>query len=140
MIIGIGTDITSIVRLGQVLDGYGERFVARCFSPEESARVEAQSKGDAALRASGYAKRWAAKEACAKALGLGIRGNIFMKDIVVMNDGVGKPSIVLQGGAKDRLTKLTPEGMTAQIHMSLSDEPPLAVAFVAISAIAGSGR
>jgi holo-[acyl-carrier protein] synthase len=138
MILGVGTDIASIARIQGVLDDHGARFTQRCFSENERAYVEAAAKGDAAARAAGYAKRWAAKEACAKALGLGITEEVFLKDIEVINDAGGKPALRLLGGAKDRLTALTPKGMTSHIHVSLSDEPPLALAFVVISAEAVS--
>ena len=134
MILGIGTDLTHIDRLAEVLKTHGERFIDRCFGAEEREKVEQSAKGDAALRASGYAKRWAAKEACAKALGLGIRQDIYLKDIVVANDAEGKPGLVLTGGAKDRLTALTPQGMTATVYVSLTDEFPMALAFVVVSA------
>jgi holo-[acyl-carrier protein] synthase len=137
MILGIGTDMTSIERIAGVLKDHGDRFTQRCFADEERTKVENAAKGNPDVRAAGYAKRWAAKEACAKALGLGIREEIFLKDIVVINDGDGRPSLLLKGGAKDRLTAITPKGMTSHIHVSLSDEPPLAVAFVVISAAAG---
>jgi holo-[acyl-carrier protein] synthase len=131
LILGIGTDITDIRRIARLLEGRGERFIARCFSDFERERVEA---GDPALRASGYAKRWAAKEACAKALGLGIAEGVYLRDIAVENDDKGAPRLVLSGAAKERLTALEPRGMTARAHVSLSDEPPLALAFVVISA------
>ena len=132
MIIGIGTDIASIDRISRVLGDDGARFTERCFAPEERARVEKQT--DEKSRASGYAKRWAAKEACAKALGLGIREQIYLKDIAVVNDEAGRPSMALAGGAKDRLTELTPAGMTPRIDVSLSDDGGMALAFVVISA------
>ena len=141
MILGIGTDLASIDRIAGVLEQHGQRFVDRCFGPEESRKVETSAKGDALLRASGYAKRWAAKEACAKALGLGISHDIYLRDIVVVNGDNGQPALVLSGGAKERLTVLTPKGMTAEIHVSLTDdaaeEKPgtgMALAFVVISA------
>ena len=141
MILGIGTDLTSIARITHVLEKHGERFIARCFGKEEAEGVEKRAEGNAQLRAAGYAKRWAAKEACAKALGLGIRNEIYLKDIVVVNNADGQPRLVLTGGAKDRLTAITPEGMTAQIHVSLTDEASgeglgtgMALAFVVISA------
>lgn len=134
MILGTGTDIVSIDRIGAALEKQGERFLARCFSDGEVAHVEAAAKGDPARRMAGYAKRWAAKEACAKALGLGIRDGVALKDFAVANDDMGAPSMALSGGAKERLTLLTPGGMTPYIHVSLSDEPPLALAFVVISA------
>lgn len=132
MIIGIGTDIASIDRISRVLGDHGARFTERCFAPEERARVEKQT--DEKSRASGYAKRWAAKEACAKALGLGIREQIYLKDIAVVNDDAGRPSMALAGGAKDRLVELTPAGMTPRIDVSLSDDGGMALAFVVISA------
>lgn len=137
MILGIGTDMASIARIAGILQDHGDRFVQRCFAAEEQAKVEGAARGNPDVRAAGYAKRWAAKEACAKALGLGIREEVFLKDIVVINDAEGKPGLTLKGGAKDRLTALTPKGMTSHIHVSLSDEPPLALAFVVISATPG---
>ena len=134
MILGIGTDMASAERIARILAEKGDRFITRCFAPEERARVEESAGGEARRRASGYAKRWAAKEACAKALGLGIRDDIFLKDIAVVNDAAGKPMIELSGGAKERLTRLTPDGMTASVHVSLSDEGAMALAFVVISA------
>jgi len=137
MILGIGTDLTSIDRLQAVLENHADRFLDRCFGAEERDKVEKSSGGDLRARAAGYAKRWAAKEACSKALGLGIRAGIHLKDIVVVNDGEGQPGLILTGGAKDRLTALTPGGMTAQVRVSLADETPMALAFVVISAGAG---
>jgi len=134
LILGIGTDLASIARIADVLEKHDTRFVARCFGAEEVEKVEEQAAGNAQLRAAGYAKRWAAKEACAKALGLGIRNDIYLKDIVVVNNADGRPQLVLTGGAKDRLTAITPEGMTAHIHVSLTDESLMALAFVVISA------
>lgn len=134
MILGIGTDLANIDRIAATLQNHGEQFIERCFSPEEREKVENAAKGDPLLRAAGYAKRWAAKEACAKALGLGIRRNIRLKDITVTNDADGRPGMVLTGGAKDRLTAITPQGMNPYIHISLTDESPMAAAFVIISA------
>ena len=146
LILGIGTDLAIIERIAGVLEKHDTRFIVRCFGTEEAERVEKQSAGDAQLRAAGYAKRWAAKEACAKALGLGISNDIYLKDIVVVNNTDGQPQLALTGGAKDRLTAITPEGMTAHIHVSLTDEAAgeksgakagagLALAFVVISAV-----
>jgi holo-[acyl-carrier protein] synthase len=142
LILGIGTDLASITRIAKVLEEHDKRFIARCFGAEEAQRVEKQAKGVPHLRAAGYAKRWAAKEACAKALGLGIRNDIYLKDIVVANTPEGQPQLVLTGGAKDRLTAITPEGMTPHIYVSLTDEAQsgteggtgMALAFVVISA------
>lgn len=130
MILGIGTDMASIARIEDVLATQGERFIARCFAAEERAHVEKNPE----RRAAGYAKRWAAKEAAAKALGLGIRDGIFLKDIVVINDAMGRPSLELRAGALERLRAITPAGMTADIQVSLSDEARAALAFVVISA------
>ena len=131
MILGIGTDMASIERIETAIEKNGKRFIDRCFAKEEKERVEKLGK---AARAAGYAKRWAAKEACAKALGLGIRAGIYLKDIVVTNDKAGKPALVLKGGAKKRLAALTPKRMVPHIHVSLSDESRMALAFVVISA------
>jgi len=135
MILGIGTDIVRQERIAEVLERHGDRFIDRCFDAAERAYVTQKAGGREALRAAGYAKRWAAKEACAKALGLGIRDNIFLKDIIVTNDAAGKPALTLQNGAKERLTRLTPEGMTPVMHLSLADDAPTAMAFVVISAV-----
>lgn len=129
MILGIGTDIADMERIKTVLDEHGGRFKARCFAAEE--REKAEKSQDAAAA---FARRWAAKEATAKALGSGIRDDIYLKDIVILNDPAGRPFLELRGGAKERLTAMTPEGMTPHIHLSLSDEPPMALAFVVISA------
>jgi len=134
MIIGTGTDIVSIDRIRAVLLDHGERFIERCFTDDEREHVERRAGRNSDIAVAGYAKRWAAKEACAKAMGLGIRDHIHLKDIAVVNDSAGKPTIRLEGGAKERLTSLTPRGMTVDIHVSLSDEPPYALAFVVISA------
>lgn len=133
MIIGIGTDLASIDRIARTLLEHGDRFIQRCFAPEESARVEEKSKGNETLRAAGYAKRWAAKEACAKALGSGFRDQVFLKDIIVQNDAAGKPSLYLQGEAAAQLAALTPAGKKASIQVSLSDDGGCALAFVVIS-------
>jgi holo-[acyl-carrier protein] synthase len=133
MILGIGTDLASITRIAEVLARHDDRFIDRCFGAEEREKVEKSAK-DATACAAGYAKRWAAKEACAKALGLGIRNGIYLKDIVVLNDAEGRPALDLRGGAKDRLTALTPRGMTATVHVSLTDERGTALAFVVVSA------
>jgi len=122
MIIGIGTDIADIKRIEKTLAEHGDRFVARIFAPEEA--------GEGAAH---YAKRWAAKEAAAKALGCGIRDGIHMKDFVVTKDAAGKPSLKLEGGAAARLTAITPPGKTASIQLSLADDAGMALAFVVIS-------
>jgi holo-[acyl-carrier protein] synthase len=134
LILGIGTDIADINRIEKTLQEQGARFIDRCFSDSEKDYVEKAAGGDEKKRSAGYAKRWAAKEACAKALGLGIRAGIFMKDFSVVNDAQGRPALHLSGGAKERLTALTPEGMTAEVWLSLSDDGGMAAAFVVISA------
>lgn len=126
MILGIGTDIVPIARIAETLAEQGERFINRCFVSAETADKDPSPAF--------YAKRWAAKEACAKALGLGIRDGIYLRDIAVANDAAGKPSLVLTGGAKERLTVITPRGMTPVIHVSLTDDGGMAMAFVVISA------
>lgn len=135
MILGIGSDLTPVDRIGHTLARHGDRFVRRVFSVAEIAHVDATAKGDAGIRAQGYAKRWAAKEAAAKALGLGIRDGIFLKDLAVMNDAAGRPSLVLSGGAEARLQAITPAGMQGVAHVSLSDDGGMALAFVVISAV-----
>lgn len=130
MILGIGTDMVDIQRIAETLDRHGDRFVARCFSAAERSHIEKTPFS----RTAGYAKRWAAKEAVAKALGLGIRSGIFLKDISIINDQWGRPSVEVSGGAAARLTALVPKGMRPVLHVSLADEPPMALAFVVISA------
>ncbi|MDD9900702.1 MAG: holo-ACP synthase [Alphaproteobacteria bacterium] len=134
MILGIGTDMASVDRLVQVLTAHDARFVARCFADEERDRVEGVAAGDMTRRAAGYAKRWAAKEACAKALGTGVSADVFLKDMVVVNDDGGRPSLDLRGGAAARLQYLTPAGFMPRLHLSISDEAGMAMAFVVISA------
>ena len=134
MIIGTGTDIVSIDRIRAVLLDHGERFIERCFTDDEREHVERRAGRDSDIAVAGYAKRWAAKEACAKALGLGIRNDIYLRDIIIGNDSAGKPSILLEGGAARRLQEMTPAGATARIDLSLSDDGGMALAFVVISA------
>ena len=132
MIIGIGSDILDADRLGKVLDRFGERFIKRCFTAAEIAKAE--RRRGAGTHIATYAKRFAAKEACAKALGTGFSHGVFMKDIGVVNDYAGKPTLVLTGGALARLQALTPKGQTAHIHLTLTDEPPMVQAQVVIEA------
>ncbi len=131
MIIGIGSDIVDIRRIEQTLERFGERFLQRIYT--ETERRKANSRANAAAT---YAKRFAAKEACAKALGTGFRRGVFFRDLGVVNLPGGKPSLALTGGAAARLAQLTPAGMTAQIDLTITDEYPLAQAFVIISAAA----
>ncbi len=132
MIIGIGSDILDVRRLEKVLNRFGDRFIGRCFTGEERARAERRRPGG--THAATYAKRFAAKEAVSKALGTGFSHGVYMKDIGVVNDPAGKPSVVLTGGALSRLEFLTPAGKTAHIHLTLTDEPPMVQAQVIIEA------
>jgi holo-[acyl-carrier protein] synthase len=130
VIIGLGSDLSDIRRVKETLDRYGARFTQRIFTELERARSE--RKPDAA---SSYAKRFAAKEACAKALGTGMRGGVFWKDMGVVNLRSGQPTMALTGGALARLEEMTPPGMKAVIHLSLTDDHPYAQAFVIIEAL-----
>jgi len=133
MIIGIGNDLADIRRIEKLLESSGDQFINRCFTEEEQAKARKSStqKG----QSSTYAKRFAAKEACAKALGLGFAGGVEMRDIGVRTDENGRPFIELEGGALKRLEAITPQGRIAQLHLSLSDEYPYAQAFVVIETV-----
>jgi holo-[acyl-carrier protein] synthase len=131
-VIGLGNDMVDIRRIAKSLVKWDEKFKARVFTEIEMARSDKKS-GDG--RAASYAKRWAAKEACSKALGLGIRGEVTFKSIGIENDDLGRPYIVLSEGARDQLNEITPEGMTAQINLTISDEYPYAQAIVLITAL-----
>ncbi len=130
MIIGIGSDITDIRRVEKVIERHGERFITRIFTEVERARAERRKN-----RVETYAKRFAAKEACAKALGTGIRGGVWWRDMGVVNLPSGRPTMKLTGGALKRLESLMPEGFDARIDLSITDEYPLAQAFVVISCV-----
>lgn len=130
MIIGIGSDLIDIRRIERSLERYGERFVVRLYTDVERARSERR-----AGRAASYAKRFAAKEACAKALGTGISDGVFWKDMGVVNLPGGKPTMLLTGGAARRLEALLPAGHEAAIHLTITDDFPLAQAFVVIEAV-----
>jgi len=132
MIIGIGHDITAINRIEKMLDQYGDRFIQRVFTAEEQELAE--SRREAGQHNATYAKRFAAKEACVKALGTGVAEGIYLKDIGVSLNEKGKPRIILTGGALEKLKALTPPGQSAEIHLSLTDEPPYASAYVIIEA------
>ena len=132
MIVGIGSDLSDIRRIKGSLDRFGERFVQRVFTEVERKRSE--RKGD---RAASYAKRFAAKEACAKALGTGIRRGVFWRDMGVVNLPSGQPTMRLTGGAAQRLAELVRPGMEPFIHVSLTDDHPYAQAFVVIEARPG---
>jgi holo-[acyl-carrier protein] synthase len=132
VIIGIGSDLSDIRRIEKSLERFGERFTHRVFTEVERARSD--RKPD---RAASYAKRFAAKEACAKALGTGIRRGVFWRDMGVVNMRSGQPTMALTGGAAERLAALIPPGMKPVIHLSLTDDHPYAQAFVIIEAVAG---
>ena len=131
MIIGVGNDLCDIRRIDDSLARFGERFIKRCFTETERQISDAR-----ASRAASYAKRFAAKEACAKALGTGLRAGIAWRDMGVVNLPSGKPTLHLTGGAAARLEALTPPGHQVFIHLTLTDEYPLAQAQVIIEAIA----
>jgi len=131
VILGLGSDICDIRRIEQVLARHGERFLARVFTPAERAKAERRTE---ALRPGTYAKRFAAKEACAKALGTGFARGVFMSDLGVVNLPGGQPTLILAGGAAARLAAITPAGMAARIDLTLTDEYPYAYAQVIISA------
>ncbi|MFP6708569.1 MAG: holo-ACP synthase [Alphaproteobacteria bacterium] len=130
MIIGIGNDLIDIRRIERTLERFGDRFIQRIFTPLEQKKAERRRN-----RVETYAKRFAAKEACSKALGTGFRKGVFWRDLGVVNLSGGKPSLELTGGALKRLQELTPAGMKAQIDLTLTDEPPLGQAIVIISAV-----
>jgi len=129
MIIGIGSDLCDVRRIEQTLARHGERFVARIFTDIERATAERRAR-----RAETYAKRFAAKEACAKALGTGFRAGVFFRDMGVVNLPSGRPTMALTGGALARLKAITPQGYAPRIDVTITDEGPMAQAFVLISA------
>jgi holo-[acyl-carrier protein] synthase len=134
MILGIGSDICDARRIAQVIERHGDRFLQRVFTPVERARAERRRN-----RIETYAKRFAAKEACAKALGTGLRAGVWWRDMGVINLPSGRPSMELTGGAKRRLQAITPPGHQARIDLTITDEGPMAQAFVIISAVPLSG-
>jgi holo-[acyl-carrier protein] synthase len=129
VIIGIGSDLSDIRRVTETLERFGERFTHRCFTETERRKADAR-----AGRAATYAKRFAAKEACAKALGTGIRRGVAWRDMGVVNLPSGQPTMKLTGGAAARLAAITPAGCDAFIHLTITDEHPIAQAFVVIEA------
>ena len=131
MIIGIGSDLIDIRRIEKTLERHGERFTHRCFTEVERAKSDRR-----AARAASYAKRFAAKEACSKALGTGLSQGVFWRDMGVVNLPGGKPTLRLTGGAASRLETITPKGMSVAIHLTITDDYPLAQAFVIIEAVA----
>lgn len=130
MIIGIGNDLIDIQRIEKTLERFGERFINRLYTDIEKKKSERRMQ-----RAASYAKRFAAKEACSKALGTGLRQGVFWRDMGVINLPSGKPTMLLTNGALARLEKITPEGMQAQIDLTITDDFPLAQAIVIISAV-----
>ena len=130
MILGIGTDIIDINRIKNTINKYGKRFKKRCFTKKEIMKAEKSYNPDHS-----YAKRYAAKEACSKALGTGFRKGVFWRDMGVINLPSGKPTMTLKGGALKRLREITPKGLVAQIDLTITDELPMAGALVIISAI-----
>jgi len=130
MILGMGNDLVDIRRIERTLGRFGARFIERVFTKVEREKSERRKNSSAS-----YAKRFAAKEACAKALGTGFRQGVFWRDLGVINLASGKPSMVLTGGAAQRLTSMTPSGMKVMIEISITDESSLAEAIVIISAI-----
>ncbi|HTO82541.1 MAG TPA: holo-ACP synthase [Methylomirabilota bacterium] len=130
MILGIGNDIIDIRRVERTLERYGRRFIERVFTPVEQKKSEGRRN-----RAASYAKRFAAKEACSKALGTGLRNGVFWRDLGVVNLPSGKPTLQLTGGAAARLKAMTPPGMRAQIDLTITDDFPQAQAIVIISAV-----
>ncbi len=134
MIIGLGSDLIDITRIERTLERFGDRFVQRCFTDIERTKSDRRAN-----RADSYAKRYAAKEACSKALGTGFRKGVFWRDMGVVNLPSGKPTMALTNGAAARLAEITPPGMKPLIELSLTDEPPIAQAIVIISAIPDLG-
>jgi holo-[acyl-carrier protein] synthase len=130
MILGIGSDLADIRRIQASLDRFGDRFTHRIFTDLE--RTRSERKAD---RAGSYGRRFAAKEACAKALGTGLSHGVFWRDMGVANLPTGQPTLVLTGGAQARLAAITPAGLTAKVHLSLTDDHPYAQAFVVIEAL-----
>ena len=134
MIIGIGSDLIDIRRVAKVIERHGDRFLDRIFTEAERARAGRRAKNEKMVVAT-YAKRFAAKEACSKALGTGIRRGVWWRDMGVVNLPGGRPTMQLTGGALARLEALTPQGYEARIDLSITDDWPLAQAFVIISAV-----
>jgi len=130
VIIGLGSDLIDIRRVEKTLERHGERFIARVFTDIEKARSERRAQ-----RAASYAKRFAAKEACAKALGTGLSDGVFWRDMGVVNLPGGKPTMQLTGGAAKRLSEMLPAGHRALVHLTITDDYPLAQAFVIIEAV-----
>ncbi|HEX2582478.1 MAG TPA: holo-ACP synthase [Dongiaceae bacterium] len=135
MIIGVGSDLIDIRRIEQSLDRFGDRFIQRIFTITEQRKSETRT-----ARAASYAKRFAAKEACAKALGTGLHQGVFWRDMGVVNLPSGQPTLILSNGARHRLERLVPSGMQAVLHLTMTDEYPYAHAQVIISAVSSTTR
>lgn len=131
MIIGLGSDLIDIRRIAKTLERFGDRFIERVFTEIEQAKAERRKM----TRVATYAKRYAAKEACVKALGTGFSNGVFWRDVGVVNDRFGKPTLHLTNGARARLEAITPPGTRAIINLTMTDEPPMASALVIISAL-----
>jgi holo-[acyl-carrier protein] synthase len=137
MIIGVGSDLIDIRRVGRVIERHGERFLERVFTEAERAKAARRASNQNMVVAT-YAKRFAAKEACSKALGTGIRRGVWWRDLGVVNLPGGRPTMELTGGALARLKALTPAGFEPRIDLSITDDWPMALAFVIISAVPAS--
>jgi holo-[acyl-carrier protein] synthase len=131
MIIGLGSDLIDIRRLEKTLERFGQKFIDRVFTDIEQTKSERRAE-----RVASYAKRFAAKEACAKALGTGLKHGVFWRDMGVVNLATGQPTMKLTGGALQRLARITPEGTEARIALTITDEYPMAQAVVIITAVA----
>ena len=134
MILGIGSDLCDVRRIERVIDRYGDRFIQRIFTATEQVKADRR-----VTRIETYAKRFAAKEACAKALGTGFRRGVFWRDIGVVNLPSGRPTMELTGGALAWLRAITPAGLVARIDVTITDEGPMAHAMVIITAVPGAG-
>ena len=139
MILGVGSDLIDIRRIEQAIERFGDRFLDRIFTDAERAKAGRRAKSEKMVVAT-YAKRFAAKEACAKALGTGMRGGVWWRDMGVVNLPSGRPTMQLAGGALQRLQAMTPHGHEARIDLTISDEGPMAQALVIISAVPKGAR
>ena len=135
MVLGLGSDLIDIRRIEQVIERFGDRFLERIFTDVERGKCERRAD-----RAASYARRFAAKEACSKALGTGFRDGVFWRDLGVVNLSSGRPSMMLTGGALRRLEEITPAGTVARLDVTLTDEPPIAQAVVIITAEPAAGN
>ena len=135
MIIGLGSDLIDIRRIENSLERFGDRFVSRVFT-----EIEQQKSDRRKNRAASYAKRFAAKEACSKALGTGISRGVFWRDMGVVNQRGGKPTMALENGAAKRLAEMLPNGYQPNIHITITDDYPLAQAFVVIEAVPSDNK